>query len=374
MLFKEVIGQEEIKQRLIHSVKENRVSHAQLFLNAPGSGGLPLALAYATYILCTNRQDTDACGVCSSCLKANKLEHPDMHFAFPVIKERKIETSDDVLAEFRKAVLEHPYMNIAYWVEQLSAESKAPQIFEKEAANILKKLSYKTYEGEYKIMIIWMAEMMNATVANKLLKILEEPPDKTLFILIAENFENILPTILSRTQLHKIQPVSDADMYKWLCDEKGITAEEAGNIISIAEGSIWAAQNILSGAAETLTSMESFRTWMLHCFNKDVSGIMEWIDDLADKGREQQKNFLRYSLHVIRQCIIGTYTQGELLNAHDKEKQFVAKFSKFVHGYNVVPLNEELNKAYYYIERNAYSKLVFLNLSFAVMRLMFPKK
>ncbi len=374
MRFADIIGQEALKERLVRSVQENRVSHAQLFLGPEGSGHLPLAVAYAQYLLCTDRGEQDACGVCSSCQRVAKLEHPDLHFSFPIVKEKKVEKSDDVITAFRQAFLKQPYMNLRYWYSVLEAESKSGLIPDAEAGSIIHKLNYKAYEGQYKVLIMWMADLMNATTSNHLLKIIEEPPDQTVFILIAQQQEQLLPTILSRTQLIKIPRLEDEQIREALIRLHGVDSEDAGNQATLAEGNYWAALSSVLQLEDSGYNMQTFRQWMLLCNRKDVAGLIDWVDEFAALNREQQRNFLRYGLHIFRQCIVGTYTDNELLRATEEEQEFISRFSAFVHGYNVVPLMEEFNKAHYYVERNANPKLVFLTLSFRVVTLMFPKK
>ena len=212
MQFDDIIGQEKVKERLINSVKEGRISHAQLFASEPGCGGLPLAVAYAQYINCQNRSDNDSCGQCASCIKFNKLIHPDLHLVYPLALSADVKKSDDKAKEWRTAFLENPYLTLNSWFELLDAENKQAMIGVNESDDILRKLNLTTYEAEYKIMIIWRAEKMNAAAANKLLKILEEPPQKTLFLLVCENEEQLLPTITSRTQLIGIPKIADKDL------------------------------------------------------------------------------------------------------------------------------------------------------------------
>lgn len=375
MLFSEVIGQSAIKERLVRSVRDNRVSHAQMFLGPEGSGTLPLALAYAQFLLCTDKQENDACGKCPSCIKAAKLEHPDLHLSFPIVKEgTKVEKADDRIAEFRKVVLEQPYLPLRHFLSELDEESKRPIIGTEEAGSIIHKLNYKAYGGEYKILVMWMAEYMNETAANNLLKIIEEPPDQTLFILVTENASSILPTILSRTQLIKVPALGDAEIMQVLVADHHIPEDEAHNVCMLAEGNYWAAHSLVLDLEDSGYSMQTFRAWMLLCHKKNIPGILDWVEEAARFTREQQKNFVRYAMHIFRQCIIGTYTDNELLRAREDERDFISKFAQFVHGYNIVDLTEEFNKAHYYLERNANPKLVFLQLSFRVTTLMFPKK
>lgn len=374
MFFNEVIQQSEIKERLIRSARENRVSHAQLFLGPEGAGALPLALAYAQYLLCTDKQEHDSCGVCNNCIRIKKLEHPDLHFSFPVVLQKdKVEIADDRIAEFRKAVIEQPYLSINHFLSLLDEDTKSPVIGTKEAGSIIKKLNYKSYEGQYKILIMWMAETMNTTAANNLLKIIEEPPDHTVFLLIAQNAESMLPTILSRTQIIKVNRLKDDEITTALKEKFALDDEQALNMALLAEGNYWTALNLALELEDNGFDMTTFREWMLLCHRKNIPGLMKWADEIAALSREQQRGFIRYAMHIFRQCIVGTYTDLELQRVREEEADFIAKFSQFVHGLNIIQLNEEFNKSHYYIERNANPKLVFINLSFKVTALMFPK-
>lgn len=374
MFFQEVIFQSEIKERLIRSARENRVSHAQLFLGQEGAGALPLAVAYAQYLLCTDRRENDSCGKCSNCVRVHKLEHPDVHLSFPVVLQKdKVEIADDRIAEFRKAFIAQPYLNINHFLTTLDEDSKSPVIGTKEAGSIIKKLNYKSYEGQYKILIMWMAETMNTTAANNLLKIIEEPPDNTVFLLVAQNAESMLPTILSRTQILKVNRLKDEEVMTALMQKFTMEEEQARNMALLAEGNYWMALNLAMEMEDNAFDMTTFREWMLLCHRKNIPGLMQWADEIAALSREQQRGFIRYALHIFRQCIIGTYTDLELQRVQEDEADFISKFSQFVHGLNIIQLSQEFNKSHYFIERNANPKLVFLNLSFKVTALMFPK-
>ncbi|MFN7013856.1 MAG: ATP-binding protein [Bacteroidia bacterium] len=267
MLFSEIPGHIEEKQRLIRSVKDNRVSHAQLFLGPVGSGNLALALAYAQYIACENKQAEDSCGECLSCKKYAKLIHPDLHFVFPINKiedDKKAITSDKFLETWRSTVLDNPYIDINKWNIALGIEQKLTIINVEEADAILKKLSLKSFEGGYKILIMWMPERMNIASANKLLKIIEEPPDKTLFLLVANNHEDLLPTIISRLQLIKIYPFKDEDIIETLKKQFNISDEQAKRIAFLSEGSLLSALELAQPDGENADKefLNYFIEWM----------------------------------------------------------------------------------------------------------------
>lgn len=369
MKFAEIIGQEDVKMRLIRSVKEGRISHAQLFLGPEGGGAFPLAQAYIQYILCVNKSDADSCGECASCQKVSKLSHPDVHLSFPVILSES-KTSDGLIAEFRERAIETPYMNYRYWLDSIEGNNKNGVIGVDESAGILQKLVYKAYEAEYKFMLVWMAEHMNPQAANKLLKIIEEPPEKTVFILIAEDAEEILPTILSRCQVVKIPRLPDEQIENALVQKGLSNQDEAKSIATLAEGNFWEAQKQITQIEENLERLDTFRQWMLFCFKKDVPGIIQFTDDLSAGGREKLKMLISYSLNMFRQSIIANYGGNEMVHLRGSEREFIAKFANYIHGSNIIELTEAFDKAFYYLERNGNPKIVMFDLSLTAMKLI----
>ena len=370
MLFKEIIGQQAVKERLVRSHKEGRISHAQLFLGPQGSGNLPMALAYAQFISCTNKAEDDSCGTCSSCVKYNKLVHPDLHFVYPVALSKDVKTSTDVAAEWREAFLDNPYITLFGWFEQLAAENKQAVIGVEESGEILRKLSLTTYESEYKIMIIWQAEKMNPAAANKLLKILEEPPDKTLFLLVCENEDQLLRTIVSRTQLIKINKISDADLIEALVSQHGQTPDAAEKIAHLADGSYAEALLLVSENENAGQNLVSFQKLMRASLKFDPKAVISWIDEVNAGGRERQKNFLNYALHIMRESAMMNYGDESLIKLSADEQEFVKKFSPFIHGANIERFIEELNKAHFHMERNASAKILFMDLAFKFNELL----
>lgn len=370
MLFKEIIGQDGVKERLIRSVKEGRISHAQLFLGPSGSGSLAIAVAYAQYISCNNKAETDACGECASCVKYNKLVHPDLHFVYPVALSKDVRTSSDVVSEWRNAFLNNPYITLYNWFEQLNAENKQAIIGVEESGDILRKLSLTTYEAEYKIMVIWQAEKMNQAAANKLLKILEEPPDKTLFLLICENEEQLLRTIVSRTQLIKINKLKDEELTEALVQQNGLTSEAAQKIAHLADGSYAEALLLVNENENASQNLASFQKLMRASLKFDPKAVLQWIDEIAAAGRERQKNFLSYALHIMRESLVLNYADASLIKLGNDEQDFVKKFSPFIHASNVERFIEELNTAHYHMERNANPKILFMDLAFKFNELL----
>ncbi|MBI4945527.1 MAG: DNA polymerase III subunit [Bacteroidetes bacterium] len=373
MLFKDIIGQEEVKKRLVHSVQENRVSHAQLFLGAEGSGALSLAVAYTQYILCKTPKGSDACGMCASCMKNNKLVHPDVHFVYPVaLKKGSVEKSTDVAVEWRESFLENSYLNLSDWFSSLDAENKQPIIGVEESGEILRKLALTTYEGEFKVMIIWMPEKMNIAAANKLLKILEEPPDKTLFLLVSENEEALLSTIYSRTQLIKVNRISDEEIKESLIEKNQLSPDDASRIAYLADGNYNAALKLTGENLEENLHLHKFREWMRMIFKVDVVGIISWVEEIANSkvGRENQKAFLLYGLNIFRECLVGMYGDKTLLRVDGEELDFVQKLSTKLDGNICKQLSDELNEAIIHIERNGSAKLIFTDLSLKCMRIV----
>ena len=370
MLFKEIIGQQAVKERLVRSHKEGRISHAQLFLGPQGSGSLPMALAYAQFISCTNKSEDDSCGTCSSCVKYNKLVHPDLHFVYPVALSKDVKTSTDVAVAWREAFLDNPYITLFSWFEQLAAENKQAVIGTEESGEILRKLSLTTYEAEYKIMIIWQAEKMNPSAANKLLKILEEPPDKTLFLLVCENEDQLLRTIVSRTQLIKINKIKDADLMDALVSLHGQTAEAAEKSSHLADGNYAEALLLLSENENAGQNLASFQKLMRASLKFDPKAVISWIEEISAGGRERQKNFLNYALHIMRESAMMNYGDDILVKLSGDEQEFVKKFSPFIHGANIERFIEELNKAHFHMERNASAKILFMDLAFKFNELL----
>lgn len=370
MFFRDIIGQSEIKQRLLNTVSSNRISHAQLFFGQEGFGALPLTLAYARFIHCTNRGETDSCGECPSCQKHAKLVHPDLHFVFPVAISKDVRVSTHVIAQWREALLENAYLTLDEWFAKLDADNKQPVIGTDESGEILRKLSLTTFEGEYKIMIIWLAEKMNTTAANKLLKILEEPPDKTLFLVVTENEDQLLRTIVSRTQLMKVRAIADADLRAALVARHELSESDAEKITFQADGSYSAARQILERNEQAVFNLATFQKWMRASLKFDAAKVLDAVDDLAGVGRERQKNFLAYALTLVRESLIFNYADKTLVRMSGEELAFISKFAPFIHAANGEKFIEELNKASMHVERNGSPKMIFLDLSFKANELL----
>lgn len=374
MLFNQVIGQKEVRNRLINSVNEGRIPHAQLFLGEQGSGNLPLALAYAQYIMCEDKRAEDACGVCSSCIKNNKLIHPDLHFVFPTANTEKAKEkpiSKLFLTEWREVVLENQaYFTINQWQDKIETENKSLLIPERDSGEILKKLSLKTYESEYKVIIIWFPEKFNNDSANKLLKILEEPEPKTLFILVAHDAGQIMPTILSRTQTLKVGHIDQKDLAQTLIHQFQITPQQAENISLQSDGNFIAAKTLIESSEIKEQFYSLFTDWMRAAFKADVISLIGFSEEIQKIGREKQKQFIAYCLHIFRESLITNFGAANLNKTSSNETQFLVKFAPFIHGANCIEIIEIFNEAHYHIERNGNPKILFLDVSFKLTKLL----
>ena len=375
MLFQDVIGQEETKKKLIKTVEENRVSHAQLFSGPEGAGSLPLAIAYAQYISCEDRSGNDSCGTCHSCLKYSKLIHPDLHFILPVASTPKVKEplTDKFLEEWRASFLENPYLNPAEWYKAIGLENKQGFINVDESNEIIRKLSLKSYESEYKVVIIWLPEKMNKPTANKLLKIIEEPSSKTLFLMITENSANILPTIYSRVQMIKIPKLEEKEILLTLQQKYDFEEVKMKDAAHLADGNYLKALNVLEEAEENKLHFENFTALMRLCWTNDITGILNWVEEIARTGRESQKQFLDYGLRIIRENFLININQGisdEINRMTQYESNFSVKFSKFIDKNNVFGIANGFNQASLHIEANANGKIVFLDMANKLAKLI----
>ena len=376
MQFKEIVGHQSIKNHLINSVKNNRVSHAQLFLGPEGSGSLALALAYAQYINCEDRQEDDSCGHCASCRKYEKLIHPDLHFSYPFFAKGKEETATTYMDEWRKAFLTNPYLGLNYWREQLDSGNKQANINIAEAHDIIKKLSLKSFEAEYKVLIMWLPEYLD-TQGNALLKLIEEPPAKTLFLLVAENQDKIINTVISRTQLVKINKLHHDEMNSYLVEERKLDPKRAKEISFIADGNIQEALNLIHqhGENETFSILVQWLRFIVTDNGKELIGLTE--DKLSKLGRENQKSFLLYAINMMRQIILMQQGLRNLVFLQEEEFVFVEKFSGLFQFEQLEEAINILEKTHYGIERNGNAKILFLDLSLQLVLLFkyqtFPK-
>lgn len=383
MLFKDILGLEHIKRHLTQSADHGRIPHAQLFVGPEGCGTLAMAVAYAQYVLCNNANGENE-GENAACnLKFNNLSHPDLHFAFPVATTQKIKShpvSKHFLEEWREFVAEQPYGNLFDWYKLLGIDNKQGQIGVDESLDIVKSLTLKSYEGGYKVMIIWMAERLNIAAANKLLKLIEEPPNKTLFLLIAEDEEQIINTIRSRCQILHFPPLGEEAITEALITKMNVPEAEAAKIAHQANGNFNKAVDLVHQDSEDLVFEEWFVTWVRSAFrakgNKAaIHDLLAWSEQIAKTGRETQKKFLAFCITIFRQAMLHNYTATDLVFFESHVKGFhLEKFAPFVHGNNILEITEELQKAMYHIERNGNSKIVLTDLSIKLTRLLHKKE
>jgi len=398
MLFKDVIGQQEVKQHLAEMVHQNRLSHALLFLGKEGSGALPLALAFAQFLVCEKvngksesnqagpslfgfdepsasvekQQLWDSCGVCSACTKAQQLVHPDIHYSYPVVPKKSGDKpkSTDYITEWREFVKQFSYGNVYDWLQSINAENRQGNITAEECGDIIRQLSLKSFESEYKILMMWMPEYLGKE-GNKLLKLIEEPPPNTLFILVAESEEQILQTILSRTQLVKVPLLQEEEIEQALIERNHTPAEQARQVAGISEGNYHEALQLLQHAEEDWQGI--LRDWLNATLKAGPAAQVKWVDDISKMGREKQKQFLRYFNHLLEESIRLRIIGMENVSISDNDKDFALRLNKIAGVSQQQAIIEELDKASYYIERNANGKMLFHALTIKLLHIIQDK-
>jgi DNA polymerase-3 subunit delta' len=378
MLFSNIPGLEEVKEKIIQAVKNNHLAHALLFHGPEGSANLQMSLALATYLLCQEPGEKDSCGVCPSCQKMSRLVHPDMNFVFPLVGESKDDEVEenkgkkaDYPASFRAFATGNPYQNVSDWIYLNDFEKKQLNISKAVAKQVIKTLSLKSFEGGYKIMLIWAPEYLNPTSANSLLKILEEPPAKTLFVLVTSHPEQLLTTILSRTQKIMIRAFSDEEVMQHLIQKHHISRETAMQIAPLADGNMREAEKMVNQVEDRFT--KSVRDWFRACYSVNVNEMMEFVDNFSSKDKEAQKSLLLSGINVIREVMLDKSQLAELMRSIESDREFI-------HNLGVHVLDEEkllavyqaLNESHYHIERNANVRILFADLSFRIARIMRP--
>lgn len=378
MLFKEIPGNFLIKNQLIASVKKNRISHAQLFTGNSGSAKLALAFAYARYINCEDKLSEDSCGKCSPCIKYNSLSHSDLHLIFPVLKlgGAKSAISDDFINLWREWVLNNVYFSLNDWIDFFSSENKAGNtgaIYKDEANALRKKLSLKNFESQYRVVLIWMPETMNAETSNKLLKLLEEPPFGTVFLLVSESPKKLMPTVYSRLQQIRVNNFSADDMVEFFKAEN-ISAEKIDILRHITGSDLGKMIQLLREDGEEKTLFADFTLWMRAAYKVDILKISSWLDSISVMGRKYQKIFLSYVIKMVRECLVFNFADKSLLRASEKELVFISKFAPFINGDNSVLIVEELEKAIQSINRNANSKILLFDLSLKMAKFLKVKR
>jgi len=378
MLFKEVVGNLTTKEQLIEAVKNNRVSHAQLFSGKSGSAKLAIALAYAQFLNCENSTIDDSCNTCSSCLKYNNLSHPDLHITIPVLKINNIKNpvSDHFIGQWRKFIADNYYRSLNDWIDSFGTENKIGQqgtIYVDEAKKIHKKLSLKNYEADYRVVLIWMPERMDVKTSNKLLKLFEEPPKGTIFILVSENASQLLPTINSRMQTIKVADFTTEDIISYFGNNI-LSSEKAKQLVNLTDADLGKISQILNEKEDNLDLFSNFSSWMRLSYKMDVQGISKWVDEISGKGRKQQKLFLSYTIKMIRECLIYNFASNSLLKTNENEHIFLTKFSAFIHEGNSILIAEKLEKSIKAINRNANAKILFFELSLQMGKFLKVKR
>jgi DNA polymerase III subunit delta' len=373
MLFSDVVGQAAAKAHLLGMWQQNHLPHALLINGKEGTGGLPMAFALAQYLFCSNKSATDSCGQCPNCQKVSKLEHADVHLSFPTIRiaEKKTEAlSNNYIKEFRPFILAQPYATVFEWLQHIHAENKQGNITAEECRLIIEKLNLKSYEGGLKLMIIWRPEYLGKE-GNILLKLIEEPPADTIIILVSESVESILPTILSRVQLIKLPPIQVSEIEQALLNKHNLEPKKAKQIAMMADGSYTEAITLIQHIENDLFPMA--RQWFNMIFTQNGIGVVKFVDELSKQGREQQRNFLQYVIHLLEATLRQRYTNISILA--NEELTFVQKLAAAPMSFEAIEtLIEEIGKTSYYIQRNASAKIQLQALCIKMMYAIQNKK
>ncbi len=366
--FGDIIGQSKVIEQLKRCVDENTLAHALLLTGPRGNGKLPVAIALAHYLLCRDRQQGDACGMCPSCVKINKLIHSDLHFIFPVKKKKgssadSTPISDDYIAEWREMLLKNPYFTYDDWLDKLDLENQQPMIYDRESGDILQKLSMSSREGGWRVVIIWLPEKMREVGSNKLLKIIEEPPQQTLFLLVSEEPGLIIPTILSRTQRVDIPRIMQHDIERALIERHGLTQADAASVAAQSAGSWDIAEEMLSLSNDKALLLDLFAQLMRAAYARNIREMKRWSEQVASMGRERQKRLLAYCQRMIRENFIMNFKRNEMVALSPEERSFSSRFSPFVNERNIFGIMEELSDAQRHIEQNVNAKMVFFDMA-----------
>lgn len=372
MLFSEVIGQEEIKSRLRREAEEGKVAHALLFYGPEGCGKLPVALAFARYLLCSHPHEGEPCNQCNNCKMTDRWVHPDLHFVFPVVKYKDTahSVSDVYLSEWRKQLSENVYFGLDEWLDDMQAGNQQALIYSAESDAIQKKLSLKSNQGGKKVMIIWLPEKMNLECANKLLKLLEEPPAETHFLLVSERLEVVLPTIVSRAQCIAMKGLSEEEIAGALMQRNACDSDTARRVAHTANGNLIAAQQLLRSNADQNLFFDLFVILMRLSYQRKIKDLRKWSEQIASLGREKQKNFLAYSQKLIRENFIYNFRQPDLNYETAEEENFSKNFARFINERNVIHIMDELSLAQRDIEQNGNPKFVFFDFALKMIVLL----
>ncbi len=371
MRFSEIIGHKKLKSQLIRSIESGQVAHAQLFLGPEGSPNMALALAYIAFLNCRNRSLEDSCGECDSCRKIDRLIHPDLHFAFPVCATKKVSGKDVVSASFlnewRNFLIQDSYNNATGWNNYFGGENKQLNISKEESRQIIKNLSLKAFDGQYKVMLIWLPEYMNASSANAILKILEEPPENTLFLLVSNDEKRLISTILSRTQIIQISPFSDDEINTMLVEQHFIEKEKARQIAHLVDGNINKALSLAREVEDD--SHEMFRDWMRLCYVGNLKELIQWTDKFSKMTRVSQQTLFQYGLSMMREALIASTDEMRLSRLMGEELNFATNFMKILNIDIIEEIMGQFDQAIYHLERYAHAKILFLDVSLCIFEI-----
>ena len=369
MQFRDIPGLDEVKQRLIANVRNGRIPHAQLFLGPEGSANLSLALAFVQYVACENKNEYDSCGICNSCYKMGKLIHPDMHFSYPTVSPKKLATES--IEKWREALEANPYLDVYQWLRHLDAENKQGNITADECRDIIRRLSLKSFESEYRFLILWMPEYLGKE-GNTLLKLIEEPPGKTLFLLVANDQEEIIGTIRSRTQVVKVPRFGEEEIAAFLMERQLAGETQSREIAFMCEGDMNRA--IQMSAREETGFFPLFRQWLLDCYGRKIADMLGFAEKSAGMGRENLKQFLEYGVRMLREVLVYHSGAPELLRVRGQEKEFAEKFSALCDAESLEKMTGLLGEYAYYIERNANPKIALFQLSLRIKTILASSK
>lgn len=372
MRFADITGHVGIKQTLLSSVQRQHVAHAQLFVGPEGSANLALALAYLAYLNCENPSETDSCGACASCVKQDKFIHPDIHFVMPVSATKDIKAKDAIsqnfLKEWRNFLIENPYGSVEDWATAFGGENKQVNISREESRQIIRSLSLKAFEGRYKAMLIWLPEYMHPSAANGILKILEEPPERTIFLLVSQNADRLLGTILSRTQKVQVPGFTDEEIAQMLQAQHEVSESQARQVAHLAEGNLAEARRLLDQVEDDSHGL--FRDWMRLCYVWDFSKLVAWSDDYHKMSKMAQRTVLQYGINLLRESLMSKLELEDLIRLFGEEVQFVQNFGKVLSPEKIAGMYEVMNSTLYYLERNGSPKIQMLDLSLKLARIL----
>lgn len=381
MLFSSIPGLQDVKEKILQAIKNNHLAHALLFHGPEGSANLKMALALATYLHCQNPQEDDACGKCPSCLKMERLVHPDLNFALPIPSANKSKEKEeeeekegkvDFTASFRSFAINTPYGNISDWIYHNDIDKKQLNISRAAAKTILNTISLKSFEGGYKIMLIWGVEYMNMQSANSLLKVLEEPPAKTLFLLLTTQPEQLLTTILSRTQKIMIRAFSDQEIKDHLVKEDLCSKEASEQIAPLADGNMREAFRLVDQIIDENTTQ--IRDWYRRCFSLKTGEIIAQAEEFSKRDKEGQKSLLLSGINVLREVILSKSQLTGLMRSVSEDRAFIENLGLHVLDEDkIFQMYQLMNEAHYHLERNASPKILFTDLSFQIARIMRKK-